>query len=434
MDGQLLDLIGRLVSCIISVFIIFQYFDTKYLRTFHREGLYLGMRVVCCLANFAVYYMNIPLLNLGFWIIMILLTSKLLYFDERERKAKYYIINIAFLLAYSVCEAIGGVFVQAGARIFQINSNETILSFVYTIGGSTTAILLYYLILSRLFISDKSRRASASQYTLYAVITCYTLINFGEILFWIKGDLGSKDYIFLIADTVFTMMMNLYLLYMLDMSIENRELKYKLVLYERQAQSNYDYYARQIESDKITMRVAHDLRKHIQVIKELKRYGDFSELQEYMESFEDVISPLIVERYCGNVILNAIISNKMDYCKRNGIHFQVDIQEVCIDFMKQVDITTLFGNLLDNALEACEKTEEKELNLRICPFNKFIYIQLSNSFSGKIKWDVKGRPVSSKGEYHGIGLENVEKVLKDYNGNIQYTVEKHIFTVEIMMS
>ena len=433
-DGQLLDLTGKVVSCMISVLMIFQYFDAKYLRMYRTKVLYWGVKAICCFANLAVYCLDNPLLNLCYWIVMILLAGKFLYYDESERKIKYSMINIAFLLAYSICEAIGGVFVQVGVRIFQVSQDAAIISFVYTIGGSSTAVLLYYLILRRLFISEKPGRISVSQYTIYTVITVYVLINIGEILFFVKFGLSSKDYIFLMVDTAFMLLINLYLFYMLDASAENRELKYKIALYERQAQSNYDYYARQVESNKTALSVTHDLRKHIQVMKELKQHGASSELQDYVEEFEDMISPLLTRQYCDNLILNTIISDKVDYCRKNGIHFQVDIQNVYIDFMKQIDITTLFGNILDNALEACEKTNEKELSLKVYPFNKLVYIQLSNSFHEKIKWSAKGRPLSAKGEHHGIGLGNVENVLKDYNGSIQFTVEEQTFSVEIMIS
>ena len=77
---------------------------------------------------------------------------------------------------------------------------------------------------------------------------------------------------------------------------------------------------------------------------------------------------------------------------------------------------------------------KKQINLKIYPFNEFIYVQLSNTFTGEMKWDGKGKPVSGKGEQHGIGLENVEKVLMKYNGNMQFSVEEDIFEVEIMLN
>lgn len=435
-DDQILGIVGNLVSCVVSVLIIFQYFDNKYSRMYRTKILYFGLRVICCLANMGIYFLQHSFLNLAFWIFFVLLISRCFYFDENECKSgiKYYLINIAFVFACSVSEAIGGVLVGAGVNLAHINHSEAILSFAGSIGGTASAILLYYLVLRRMFISEKTRKIPISQYTIYVVITAYVLVHIGAILFFANVSLSSGDYIFLMFDTIFIILINLYLFYTLDTFTENKELKYKLVLYERQSQSNYDYYARQIENNKTAMKVTHDLRKHIQVIEGLKQYGVSQELRNYMDTFEEMISPLLTRQYCSNAILNIIIIEKVEYCIKNGIHFEVDIQSADIDFVKPIDITTIFGNILDNAIEACEKTEEKKMRLKIYPFNEFRYIQLTNSFNEKINWDKKGRPQSNKGEYHGIGLENVETALKNYNGNIQFAVEENKFIVEIMIN
>lgn len=434
LDSQIFDMTGKLLSCMVSVLLVFQYFDTKYMRTYRSGIFYIGVKTVCCLINLAIYLLNSPLLNISFWLVMVLLVSKCLYYDENSNKVKYYLINIAFVFALSTCEAVGSVLVYAGVKIIDIKQNEAIVSFVYTIGGSASAILLYYIILKRLFINKRTDKISVSQYTVYAVITAYVLINIGEILFLIKHELSNKDYIFLMTDAVFVILVNLYLFYILDTFAENKDLKYKLALYERQAQSNYEYYAKQIESNKTAMTVIHDIRKHIRVMEELKQLNTSAKMQSYTDSFEEMISPLLVRQYCSNPILNIIINDKIDYCEKNGIRFEADIQEVLIDYMKPIDITTVFGNILDNAIEASEKAEDKRITLQIHPFNEFIYIQLSNSFSGRIQWSAKGKPLTGKGEKHGIGLENVEKVLKDYNGSMQFSVSEQTFTVEIMIS
>lgn len=422
------------MSCMVSVIMVFQYFDTKHLRTYHSKILYVGLKIICCLLNLSVYLFNSPFANSCFWVVLVVLSSKYFYYNEKSNKAKYYLINIAFVLALSTCESIGCILVGAGAKIAYINQHESIVSFVYTIGGSVSTILFYYLILKRLFINEKTGKISISQYTIYAVITAYVLINIGEILFLIRHELSNKDYLFLMADAVFVIMINLYLFYLLDTFAENKDLKYKLALYERQAQSNYEYYTKKIESQKTAMAVIHDIRKHIKVMEEMKAYDTSREMEAYTYSFEDMIAPLLVRQYCDNPILNIIINDKADYCEKNDIEFKVEVEKLAIDFIKPIDITTIFGNILDNAIEACEKTEDKKIILMIHPFNDLVYIQLSNSFFGDIKWSTKGVPLSSKGEQHGIGLNNVEKVLEGYNGNMQFSVEKHVFTVEIMIS
>lgn len=433
-DGQVFDLVGKLMSCMVSVIMVFQYFDAKYLRTYRSKTLYIGMKMICCLLNLIIYLFNSPFANSCFWVALVVLSSRYFYYNEKSNEVKYYLINIAFVLALSTCESIGCILVGAGAKIIDINQQEAVVSFVYTIGGSASAILLYYLILKRLFINEKIGKISISQYTLYAVITAYVLINIGEILFLIRHELSNKDYLFLMADAVFVIMINLYLFYLLDTFAENKDLKYKLALYERQAQSNYEYYTKKIESQKTAMAVIHDIRKHIKVMEEMKAYDTSREMEAYTYSFEDMIAPLLVRQYCDNPILNIIINDKADYCEKNDIEFKVEVEKLAIDFIKPIDITTIFGNILDNAIEACEKTEDKKIILMIHPFNDLVYIQLSNSFFGDIKWSTKGVPLSSKGEQHGIGLNNVEKVLEGYNGNMQFSVEKHVFTVEIMIS
>ena len=358
----------------------------------------------------------------------------LFYYDETMNKKKYYFTNIAFMLVYSTCEAVGGVCAEIVILSLNFSQNEFLIEFIFTICGSTSAILLNYLVVKKLFICGKTTRISTGQYAIYAIITAYVLVNVGEILFLVNHELSNKDYLFLIVDGIFIIFINLYLFYLLDAFVENKDLKYRIALYERQAKSNYDYYAKQVENHRKALAVIHDVRKHMQIVEDYEKIGAYIEKEDYVASFEEMISPLLMKRYCDNVILNMIINDKQEKCEKKEITFQVDISEININFMEPIDITTLFGNILDNAVEACEKSLDKQIHLKIYPFNGLIYVQLSNSFEGKIVWDVHGKPLSSKGEQHGIGLENVEKVVHSYNGNIEFSEDGKRFIVEIMMS
>lgn len=433
MNSQLFDLTGKLLSCVVSSWLIFQYFDTRYLRVYRSKLLYPAIKTVCCIINLIVYLWNSPVINIGFWLLLVTLISRL-YYDEKLHRGRYYFTNIAFIFAYAICESVGGILVNAIANIVGIQQNPVVLSFIYTIAGSTTAILLYYLILNRLFIGERTKKITVRQYTLYAVITAYALINIGEILFLVRHELSNRECIFLLVDAVFIILINLYLLNTLDTSEENRELKYKLALYERQSRDSYEYYRKQMESRRTVLSVIHDIKKHIRVMEELQQVKAPEEMQKYSEAFEEMVAPLLFNQYCDNAILNVIIDDKLDYCKKNHILFKIDIQEIEIGFMEPIDITTVFGNLLDNAVEACEKAEVKQMKLEILPFNGLIFVRLSNTFSGKIVWDGSGKPISNRGEQHGIGLENVEKVLKKYNGTIQLSVQENIFVAEIIIS
>lgn len=433
---QLLDYAGKLISCVVTVFIVFQYFDTRYTRLYKSGSIYVGWKILCCLLNFAGYLFNNPLLNITFWISVVLITSKVFYYSNMLSKRRYYIVNVAFVFAYAIAEAVGSILVLVSIQFMKIEAgqNTAVIEFVRTIFGSIIAMLMYYLVMRRLFIPQKASRVPIKQWLVYVIITAYALVNIGEILFLIKHALSAGEYLFLMAEGLFIIVVNLYLFYMLDTFGENQDLKYKLLLYERQAKSNYEYYAKQMDQHKKAMKVIHDVRKHMRIIDVCEQQGETDKREKYADDFEELIAPLLMFPYCENAILNIIINDKMEYCKKTGIQFSVDIKEVNIDFMKPIDVTTVFGNLLDNAVEACETAGEKEIQLKMYPFNGLIYLQISNTYVGDIRWDGKGNPISGKGEHHGIGLENVEQTLQSYHGSIQLSVREQIFTAEVMFN
>ena len=434
MNGNLFEIAGKLISCVVSTLIYFRIIDARYIRTYHSKVLYVVIKIVCCSMNLVVYSFNSPTVNVIFWIFVILITSKFFYENEKSKKGSYYFINIALFFLFSICEAIGGLSVSAGVKILGIAQREDIISFVYTVGGSVSVILMYYLVLQRLFTTERTKKISTIQYIIYVIITAYVLVNIGSILFLLQHELTNKDYIFLLLDGVFVIILNLYLFYLLDTFSENKELKYKILLYERLSQGKYDYYAKQMESNKKALSVIHDIRKHIQVLEGLNQASMSAQLKGYTDSFEEMIEPLLVKQYTDSAIFNILIKDKIEYCEKNGIQFELNIEPIGLAFMKPIDITTLFGNILDNAIEACESANEKKLSLKIYPFNGLVYVQLANTYKKDVHCNSKGRPISMKGEHHGIGLENVEKVLQHYSGDIQYAVSPELFTVEIMLS
>ena len=168
---QLLDVIGKLISCVVTTSIVFQYFDAKYKRTYQSKLLYICWIICCLLANFLLYLLDKPIINIGFWITAITLTGMLFYYDETMNKKKYYLTNIAFMLVYSTCEAVGGVCAEIVILSLNFSQNEFLIEFIFTICGSTSAILLNYLVVKKLFICGKTTRISTGQYAIYAIIT-----------------------------------------------------------------------------------------------------------------------------------------------------------------------------------------------------------------------------------------------------------------------
>ena len=78
---QIFDVIGKLISCMVTTSIVFQYFDAKYKRTYQSKLLYIGWMMFCLLANFLLYLLDKPIINISFWITAITLTGKFFYYE-----------------------------------------------------------------------------------------------------------------------------------------------------------------------------------------------------------------------------------------------------------------------------------------------------------------------------------------------------------------
>ena len=147
------------------------------------------------------------------------------------------------------------------------------------------------------------------------------------------------------------------------------------------------------------------------------------------------MKPLILQEYISNPILNIILNDKKRCACLHDIEVKMEVENVDLGFMDPMEITTIFGNLLDNAIDACDSVFGKErfINIKLSSYNDFIVIQISNTSKNIVKW-IDGKPASDKGKNHGIGLINVENVVRKYNGSMLLEEKGGVFTCNIIFN
>lgn len=132
--------------------------------------------------------------------------------------------------------------------------------------------------------------------------------------------------------------------------------------------------------------------------------------------------------YCNNTLLNLITYRYAQLSEQKGIDLQINIREAVLNFLSDYDITSLFDNLLENAIEAAEISEEKYIDFSIYLRNEnFMIIKVSNSFLIKPKI-IDGLLTSSKksGKYHGIGVSSIKRTVSKHNGTINIDINDKI--------
>lgn len=199
----------------------------------------------------------------------------------------------------------------------------------------------------------------------------------------------------------------------------NREnLAMKLAMQKDESDAEY-YKMLQEQYDRQRILV-HDVKNHMQVIDSLAADGKCSEIQSYIEKWGFDKAFQKQSRYCDNGILNIIVSKLAKDCEENGIDFNCDIRDKSVDFIDDVDISALFGNLLSNAFEAARLSEDKiiELDIIIKPIQKTTIIHIINSCQDEPKRNNGGLFISWKDDKgnHGLGQKSIARIVKKYKG------------------
>lgn len=180
-------------------------------------------------------------------------------------------------------------------------------------------------------------------------------------------------------------------------------------------------------------RIMHDIKRHIDMVRNYFADGDSKNANKYLDTIDENIRSIGRAFRFRNRILNLIINEKYITCKSKEIEFDVKVQDIEKLTISDYDMTTILSNLLDNAIEACEEIdvqENRKIELHIHEYNEFLIISVKNpvgSFNNKMD-----KFITTKKGHLGIGLVNVEDTVKKYDGNFKIEHNNKIFWVKIV--
>ena len=178
----------------------------------------------------------------------------------------------------------------------------------------------------------------------------------------------------------------------------------------------------------------HDWSNHLSVLLFLVKSGEYQELENYIENLTKEIKVLEKQLLnVDNVILKAIISQKIEVARNLGIEFilKLDIPEEIR--IKNTDLSALINNLLDNSIEANIITGTyRWIKLEIFKMKENLYITVKNTINCEIK-EEKGIYKTTKEDGKGIGLKQIDKIVKSYKGSIIRKIEDNIFITKILI-
>ena len=179
----------------------------------------------------------------------------------------------------------------------------------------------------------------------------------------------------------------------------------------------------------------HDYHNHMQTIKAYLAMNQIGEIQNYLDHLEEDLDSIDIAIRTGNVSVNAILSSKISIAKKHTINVNCKATVPANLKISDVHLCAIIGNLLDNAIEACEKVppQNRFIRVYIGLFKEQLYISVTNSTEATRRKKLTELITTKKGE-HGLGLRRVDKIVEQYDGYINRKNEPGVFATEIMLS
>lgn len=191
----------------------------------------------------------------------------------------------------------------------------------------------------------------------------------------------------------------------------------------------------EVQNVYLTMRGwRHDYHNHLQTLKARLDMGQAAGARAYLDRLEEDLDAVRALAETGNVSLDAILNAKLSLVVKKDVRLDFKAQVPPALAVSDIDLCVILGNLIDNALESCEKVPEADrfLRLYIGVFKKQLYVSLTNATAETVR-----RPnaawASTKRGSHGHGLARVDRVVEKYGGYVNRQNEPGVFATEILL-
>ena len=164
----------------------------------------------------------------------------------------------------------------------------------------------------------------------------------------------------------------------------------------------------------------HDYKNHVIALRQLAADENMEGIKEYLNCENELIQKKMFYIKTGNSVVDAIVNTKQRLSEEKGITFIVNaaIPKKCC--VREIDMSNILGNLIDNAMEASQGEEEPYIDLTIRQEKTFLVIKIINQYSRDFSENLK--TTKKKQEFHGIGIRSVKSIVTKYEG--EFSIDK----------
>ena len=260
---------------------------------------------------------------------------------------------------------------------------------------------------------------------LSSLVICCMAINI------IQNSKNNLVNIMCLVIIIMTIASNILMFKMFFKVIDTLSDNYEKQMLLQEAEAKEEYYQEVEKSSREVQKIKHDLKNMLLAI-----CGSYKEKNKISEEIRKIVQELDESDkkiYTSNVVINTIINNKISQAENLNIKAEVDVKVPRFVSMDYKDAGILLGNILDNAMEACEKISKEDRWIKIDMFHQknTLFVKVSNS---KIKEPVNINKSSKRDVHnHGIGVSSIEAIAKKYDGYVEFVDKGEKFEVDVSL-
>ena len=240
--------------------------------------------------------------------------------------------------------------------------------------------------------------------------------------------------IFMFIMSALFLLSNISLTIIIYKNMKDNELKVENRIIKEKINMQYEYYSKLQRNHMKIRKLYHDIKSHMICIEEM--YGDNESTRSYINNVNKEITSNEDIYKTGNMILDIILNEKKVICDEKNIDLFVDINLSRCGFIELMDITGIFSNILENAIEACEKidggTINKYIKIRGVIVKNFFVLKAENTKINEII--IKNNNIMTDKDdnfLHGIGINSIKNSVEKYNGEVTIDYTEYKFTINI---
>ena len=232
---------------------------------------------------------------------------------------------------------------------------------------------------------------------------------------------------------------NFLMLYLYNLLLHSISQQYEMEMLKTQLQAYANQLNVVLRGEEKIKALRHDIKHHLNELMLLANKHDVAEIQKYIDEMNSFLRNPNEIVASGNLEIDSVLNFMLQKAEKELK--TVDVKVMLPEKVRHsFDINVILGNLLENAIEAAGKTDNKYLGVHIKLKRGILKVKIENSFeSACILWEEQNRKdtvlktTKPFTEQHGIGLKNVKKIVEKYNGTMAVTAQESIFCVNLLL-